>query len=366
MRTATLPSKIVQSGTPVALRLGFIALNDAAPLIVAQEQGLFRREGVRVELRREVGWATIRDKIVSGELDGAHALGAMVLGTTLGLNCRPTPCLTAFVLNLNGNGITLSEGLWNSGVRDAITLREEIVRARPGRVYVLGVVNPHSSHRIHLIEWLRAAGIHPDRDVRIVVVPPPQLFRNLAAGTIDGYCAGDPWNSLAVREKLGWTVATSHDLSPGHPEKVLMVRSVFAEQRHPEHLALLRALHEAARLCDEPTFRPELARLLARREYLNVPERVIAAGLVGPYLHGHGRSSDATDFILFHRQNANDPTSARARWLLDDFSRAGLVPGGVGSLPSDLGSRIFRSDLFHQALQRHTSTHHDEVHASLV
>ncbi|MBL9205252.1 MAG: ABC transporter substrate-binding protein [Opitutaceae bacterium] len=366
MRTATLESKNAHPASPAAVRIGFIALNDAAPLIVAQEQGFFRREGVTVELRREVGWATIRDKIISGELDGAHALGAMVLGTTLGLNCRPTPCLTACVLNLNGNSITLSEGLWAAGVRDAATLREEIHRVRPGRVYVLGVVYPHSSHRIHLVEWLRAAGIHPDRDVRIVVVPPPQLFRNLAAGTIDGYCAGDPWNSLAVREKLGWTVATSHELSPGHPEKVFMVRSEFAERRHLEHLALVRALHEAARLCDDPSFRPDLARLLARREYLNVPERVIAAGLVGPYAHGHGRSSDATDFVVFHRQQANDPTAARAGWLIDHFARAGLISPGAGALPSDLGYRTFRSDLFHQALQRHTTTRHDEVHASLV
>ena len=350
-----------------ALRIGFIALNDAAPIVVAQEHGFFRRQGLRVELRREVGWATIRDKIIYRELDAAHALGAMVLSTTLGLDCRACPCLTAFILNLNGNSITLSETLRERGVHDAASLREEIARTRPGRVPVLGIVYQYSSHRIQLGGWLRAAGIDPQRDVRIVVVPPPQLFRNLAAGTIDGYCAGDPWNSLAVREKLGWTVATSADLNPGHPEKVLMVRADFAEQRHPEHLAMLAALTQAAALCDDPGFRPELARLLARREYLNVPERVVAAGLVGPYQFGHGRSTDATDFVVFHRDEANDPTPARASWLIDHLASNGLLPGTPRALPSDLARRTFRSDLFHQARQRHAHTsHHAEALPSLV
>ncbi|HEY9248508.1 MAG TPA: CmpA/NrtA family ABC transporter substrate-binding protein, partial [Rariglobus sp.] len=172
------------------LRIGFIALNDAAPIIVAHEHGFFQKHGLHVELSREVGWATIRDKIIYRELDASHALGAMVISTNLGLNCLPCECLTAFVLNTNGNCITLSEGLWQRGVRDAATMRDEIIRARHDRDYVFGVVFAHSSHRIHICDWLRSGGIDPEKDVRVVVVPPPQLFRNLAAGTIDGYCVG--------------------------------------------------------------------------------------------------------------------------------------------------------------------------------
>ena len=138
------------------LRIGFIPLNDAAPIIVAHEHGFFKKHGLNVELSREVGWATIRDKIIHRELDAAHALGAMVISTSLGLNCLPCECLTAFVLNTDGNCITLSEDLWKHGVRDALTLRDEIIRSRHERTYVFGVVFAQSSHRIHMCDWLRS------------------------------------------------------------------------------------------------------------------------------------------------------------------------------------------------------------------
>ncbi len=345
-------------------RIGFIPLNDAAPIIVAHEHGLFQRHGLNVTLSREVGWATIRDKIIYRELDAAHALGAMLLSTTLGLNCLPCPSLTAFVLNTNGNCITLSEELWQRGVRDAATMRDEIIRSRHERTYVFGVVFEHSSHRIHLCDWLRSAGVHPEKDVRIVVVPPPQLFRNLAAGTIDGYCVGDPWNSLAVREKTGWCAATSNDLAPGHPEKVLMVRQDFAASEPDRHLAIVSALAEAAALCDDPAFRPELVKLLARREYLNLAERVVAASLMGPLDLGHDRRVEAADFIRYHRDGANDPTPAKAAWLIDGFTRHRFIPPGT-DLPRDLGRRTFRSDLYHQACRQNTVSRHDYIPATV-
>ncbi|MDF3055993.1 MAG: nitrate transporter ATP-binding protein [Rariglobus sp.] len=327
------------------LRIGFIALNDAAPIIVAHENGFFQKHGLNIELSREVGWASIRDKIIHRELDASHALGAMVISTNLGLNCLPCECLTAFVLNTNGNCITLSEDLWNRGVRDASTMRDEIIRSRHERTYVFGVVFAHSSHRIHVCDWLRSAGVDPEKDVRVVVVPPPQLFRNLAAGTIDGYCVGDPWNSLAVREKIGWCPAISPDLAPGHAEKVLMVRRDFAESRSGEHLAMVAALSEAAALCDDPAFRPELCNLLARREYMNVPARVIQASLVGPFDYGHGNTVPADNFIHYHRNGANDPTSAKATWLIEGFNRHRFLPAGT-VIPADLATRTFRSDLY--------------------
>ena len=332
-----------------ALRIGFIALNDAAPLIVAQEHGLFQKHGLSVTLSREVGWATIRDKIIHRELDAAHALGAMLISTQLGLNCLTTECLTAFVLNTKGNCITLSEELWSRGVRDAASLRDEIVRSRHERTYVFGVVFAQSSHRIHLCEWLRSAGIDPEKDVRVVVVPPSQLFRNLAAGTIDGYCAGEPWNSLAVREKIGWCAALSRDLAPGHAEKVLMVRKDFAENRADEHLAMIAAVAEAAKLCDQPEFRPELVKLLARREYINLAASVIHSSLIGPFDLGHGSSISADHFFNFHQDQANLPSLDKANWLIERFVRHGLAPEGT-ILPADLAECTFRPDIYNQAL----------------
>jgi ABC-type nitrate/sulfonate/bicarbonate transport system substrate-binding protein len=354
MPTATVPIKKSTAITPRPLRLGFIELIHAAPLIVAHEQGFFRRHGVRTELSREVGWATIRDKLIYRELDAAHALGAMLISTTLGLRCLPCECLTACVLNLNGNGLTFSEELWQLGVRDGPTLRAEIARVRGQRTFVIGIVFEYSAHHILLCDWLRAAGIDPGRDLSIVVVPPAQLFRNLVAGTLDGFCAGEPWNSLAVREKAGWCAAVSTDLAPGHPEKVFMVTADFADRRPEEHLAMVAAIAEAAALCDQPSFRPELARLLARPEYLNLAASVIAASLVGPFDYGHGRRDGADQFIQFHRGAANDPTPAKAKWLLDGFTRNGFLPAGV-SLPPNLAGRLFRSDLFHAATKRLSS-----------
>ena len=342
------------------LRIGFIALNDAAPIIVAHENGIFQKHALSVELSREVGWATVRDKVIHRELDAAHALGAMVISTNLGLNCLPCECLTGFVLNTNGNCITLSEDLWTRGVRDAATMRDEVIRSRHDRTYVFGVVFAHSSHRIHICDWLRSGGIDPEKDVRVVVVPPPQLFRNLAAGTIDGYCVGDPWNSLAVREKIGWCPAISPDLAPGHAEKVVMVRSDFAESRAEEHLAMIAALAEAAALCDEPDFRPELCKILARREYLNVPVRVIQSSLVGPFDYGHGRTVSADDFIHYHRNGANDPTAAKAAWLIEGFNRHRFLPAGV-TVPSDLGARAFRSDLYNLSVKSSRPSRHEKT-----
>src|SRR5690606_30507522 len=163
----------------------------------------------------------------------------------------PAECLTACVLSTGGNAITLSNRLWERGVRDAATLGREIVATRHDRQLVFGVAAAHATHFLHLSEWLRSGNIHPRRDVRIVVVPPPQVFRNLSAGTIDGYCVGEPWNSLAVQHGIGWCAATSTDIHPNHPEKVLMVRTDFARARHEEHLSLVAALVESCRQCDD-------------------------------------------------------------------------------------------------------------------
>lgn len=350
---APTPSSAAIAPAGARLRLGFVPLTDAAPIIVAHAEGLFAKRGLAVTLSREVGWATVRDKILYRELDAAHAVAPMAVSTTLGLGCVATPCLTACVLNAHGNAITLSVALRARGVRDARTLREEIARVRHERLLVLGVVFAHSAQHIILRDWLRDAGIDPDRDVRIVVVPPPQLHRNLAAGTLDGYCVGDPYNTQAVREKTGWIAATSAELAPGHPEKIFLVREDFATARSEEHLALVAALQEAAELCDDPAYRPALVRLLARPEHLDLPARLLAPALTGPLDLGRGEAPvEATDYIRFSQHEANLPAPVRAKWIIDGFVRHNLAPKGC-AIPADLARRVFRSDLFAQARARH-------------
>jgi len=342
------PAKpIVPAARP--LRVGFLALTDAAPFAVAQERGFFARHGLRVKLTREVGWATIREKIVFGELDAAHALAPMLWSATLGLDCAPCPVLTAFVLNLHGNAITLSSRLWDAGVRDAASLRAEAKRRRGENRITLGVVFPFSSHRLLLRQWLIAAGIRPELDVRIAVVPPAQTFHNLAAGTLDGYCVGEPWNSIAVRAGVGWCPAWSAALDPGHVEKVLMVRADFAEKRAAEHAALVAALADAAAWCDESENRAPLATLLAQRQWINQPARTILPALAGRFDCGHGRIESVPDFHVFSRGEANVPTLARAEALQAELRAAGLLPEAAAAR-DDLPAQLFREDLYREAL----------------
>jgi two-component system, oxyanion-binding sensor len=179
-----------------SIRLGFVPLVDCAPLVIAFEHGYFQKYGLDVELSREIGWATIRDKIAYGELEAAHALAPMAVALTAGIGCAPIPCLTGLILNSHGNAITLSDDLWQRGVRTAADFAKVIRQSRDVKTYTLAVVFPHSSHHFLLRQWLKSGGINPDKDVRIVVVPPPQMMPNLVGGTIDGYCVGEPWNSL--------------------------------------------------------------------------------------------------------------------------------------------------------------------------
>jgi ABC-type nitrate/sulfonate/bicarbonate transport system substrate-binding protein len=230
-------------------------------------------------------------------------------------------------------------------------LREEVRRRRGERRLTFGVVFPWSSHHLQLREWLRSLRVDPDQDVRIVVVPPAQMFRNLIAGTLDGYCAGEPWNSLAAHAGDGWIAALSAMRDRGHVEKVLLVRADFAGERAREHLALIAALHEAAAWCDEPQNRANLVHLLSLRENLNVTAEVIAPALTGPWPAGSGVRAESSECFIFHRGDANAPLPAAGATVMRQLISAGLLPG-VSPEDTALSRRLFRHDLFQQALVR--------------
>jgi len=346
------PASPAQTSGSRPLRLGFLALTDAAPLIAAQELGLFARHGSRVELRREIGWATIREKIIYGELEAAQAPAPMLWSMQLGLECPPCEVLTALVLNAHGNALTLSSALWDAGVRDAATLHDYVSARRSRQPLTFGVVFRYSSHHLLLLDWLRAARLQPERDVRIVVVPPAQMFRNLNAHTIDGFCSGEPWNSLAVRDGIGWCPTWSAAQQPGHIEKVLLVTRRFAQNRADEHARLIRALAEAAAWCDEPQHREALAEMLAGSAYLNLPARVIAPALLGRFDCGHGRIESVPDFHVFHRGDTGVPTYDKGVTLQAALGAAGLLPP-LTARDTELPRQLFREDL-HRTLQATT------------
>jgi ABC-type nitrate/sulfonate/bicarbonate transport system substrate-binding protein len=330
------------------VRLGFVALADCAPFVMAQELGLFGKYAVEVELHREVGWATIRDKIIYGELDAAHAPAGLLMAANCGLGSIQADCVTGLILNLQGNAITLSQDLWKQGVRDGASLRRVITQS--SRLSTLGVVHLYSAHSCLLRMWLREHRIEPERDVQIAVVPPAQVHANLRAGHLDGYCVGEPWNSLAVLSKTGWTVATSLDLAPLHPEKVLMVRKEFAEMREAEHLRVIAALMEACAFCERPENRERLVETLAQSKYVNAPIQALRMGLGGLYDFGHGRREKLPGLHIFSKHNANAPTPKRAAWVRNNLIQSGVVPDPA-MLPSDRAAGCFREDIFHQAKQ---------------
>jgi len=323
------------------IRLGFVPLNDCAPLVVAAEHGLFRRRGLRVRLCRELGWATVRDKLTHGDLDLAHAPCPMPF--TLRMGPVVENAVTGLVLNLNGNAITLSEELWKAGVRDAASLARH-ARTLRGQVLTFGIVSTQSSHGYLLRKWLLRGGIGPDT-CRFVVVPPPQMTGHLRAGHLDGFCAGEPWNSEAVASGCGWIAATSSSLEPLHPEKVLVARAAFALRHHDEHLEIIAALIEACRYCDNPANHPEIAALLARREYLNLPVGVIRRGWSGSVDRGHGHVVPDHEFTLFHRHDANEPSADKAAWIANNL----LEPSVCAAFPAATLGQIFRADLFAEA-----------------
>ena len=328
------------------LRVGFLPVSDCAPLIYASEGGLFEKFDLEVQLHREASWATLRDKVIYGELDAAHAPATLPFLANLGLESDPCACVSAMVLSLQGNAITISRRLWENGVRGPETLREQIYKDWGKRTYTFGVVFSYSSQELLLRRWLKSAGIMPDLEVRIVAIPAAQMFPTLKLGYIDGYCVGEPWTSVAVQAGVGSCLATSAELAPLHPEKVLMVRQSFAAGRAEEHERLLAALLEACAFCDVPQNRLMLSDILAHPQYVNAPADCVHAGLVGPLTRNGAHSF--TDLTVFHRHNANDPTDEKARWIMDGLyellQKSPFKMNGLGGAP--VLKNIFRRDIF--------------------
>jgi len=332
-------------GGEPGIRLGFVPLTDAAPLVVAREFGLFTRHGLRVTLSRELGWASVRDKLVHGELDAAHAPCALPFALRLGMGCPITDCAVSMVLNLHGNGITLGTPLRKVGVSDGPSLAAHLRQHRRQRRLVLGIVSHQSTHGWLLKTWLGRFGIAADADCEIAVVPPPQMPNHLAEGHLDGFCAGEPWNSVAESQGHGWCAARSCDIAPGHPEKVVALSGRFASDPEGRHLRLTAALLEACQICADPANHPNIIRVLSHREYLGLPADVIHPALTGHFLTSDRETLLCPGFLRFSGEDANDPSTDKAAWvvqhLFDASVRSRLPPLQLG--------RIFRSDLFSAA-----------------
>lgn len=317
-----------------ALTLGFIPLTDCAPLLVARELGYFAAEGLSVTLSREASWATVRDKVAFGALDGAHMLGPIAIAATLAADRPSVAMIAPMALNRNGAGISVS-GVLAAAMRSTPLSRIVASRRANGQTpLTFAVVFPWSIHNYALRGWLVAAGVDPDRDVTIVVVPPPRMVEQLASGRIDGFCVGAPWNAVAVAAGAGETLATTSTLLPGAPDKVLGMSRTWVSKDPAPLIALLRALSRAGVWADDPGNRDDLAMLLARPDAVGAPAAAIARALDGE--------------IVFHAGGASTPSQADALWILSQMQRWGQL-GPEADLPA-IAARVHRPDLLEQAL----------------
>lgn len=336
-----------EPGSRYALRLGFVALSDCAPVAVAMETGIFKRRGLDVKLTKELGWASVRDKIYYGELDAAQSIAGIAMELGLGFNDLKSDVVVPMILNLHGNAITLSKELSPAIIREGVGLKSFLDHYwKKNRPLSLAVPHRYSSHHVLLHAWLRRHGIDPRTDVEIVFLPPPLMPRHLKAGQIEGYCVGEPWNSAAILGGFGWSPATSADLSYGHPEKVLMVRGSYYREHQDKTIALVSSLLEACRLCGEESFRKDLIAILSQERYTGASAELLENSLCGGFVTG-GDAISEKPFHLFYGDSVNRPTVEKASWQLAGLRNIGVLPDlTAGSI-----SRIHREDIFFAAKQ---------------
>ncbi len=312
---------------------------------MARETGIFQRYGIHVVLSRELGWASVRDKIFYGDLDAAQSIAGIAFALGLGFNDLRCEVAVPLILNLNGNAITLSSDLDPTKIGHGEGLRAHLTHFwKKDRPFTLAATHRFSSHHILLHAWLRRNGLVVPDDVEIIFLPPPLMPRHLRAGHIDGYCVGEPWNSESVLTGSGWCPATSADLSHNHPEKVLLVSGNFLRERKDDCIALVAALLDACRLCQDPSFRKDLIAILSKPEYTGASESVLANSLGERFNSGMGNSSTEA-FHIFHGNSVNRPTIDKASWVLSGLRNVGNIPEITGGSLS----RIYREDLYHAA-----------------
>lgn len=341
----------------VELNIGFIPLLDAALPIVAAELGFAAAEGLRLRLVRETSWANIRDRLSLGHFDAAHILGPMVVSQALGLGPLREPLIAPVALGRSGNAITVSRRLWGQmraagavvGASPKATgeaLASVVAERAASKLEPLtfAMVFPFSCHNYELRSWLASAGVDPDRDVRLVVLPPPLLVDALRTGQVDGFCVGEPWNSQAVAAGFGVLAVSVSDLMPHAPEKVLAMGAKNAE-RHPQRVAaLVRAIEAASAWAGDSSNHAQLAELLGQPRYVGVPADVLRRALdCRVRLEQGGELHEKPGFIQLSGEGVTEPLVEHAEWHFRQMQRWGQAPQGDANL--DIARACFRPDL---------------------
>lgn len=360
------------------LKFGFIKLTDMAPLAIAYEKGFFEDEGLYVTLEPQANWKVLLDRVITGELDGAHMLAGQPLAATIGYGTR-AHIVTPFSMDLNGNATTVSNEVWelmkpeipvDADGRPQHPISAEALKPAieafkaEGRPFNMGMVFPVSTHNYELRYWLAAGGIHPGfystddtagqilADVLISVTPPPQMPATLEAGTINGYSVGEPWNQQAVFTGIGVPVVTDYQIWKDNPEKVFGITAEFAEQNPNTTLAITKALIRAAMWLDENDNqnRPEAVEILSRSDYVGADAEVIGNSMTGTFEFEKGDKRPAPDFNVFFRRFATYPYYSDAVWYLTQMRRWGQIPEAhADAWYDEVAKSVYRPDIYLQA-----------------
>ncbi|WP_336853019.1 CmpA/NrtA family ABC transporter substrate-binding protein [Pseudescherichia vulneris] len=330
------------------IRVGFIPLTDCASVVMAAVKKFDEKYGIKIILSKESSWASVRDKLVSGELDAAHVLYGLVYGLQLGVSGPQHDMAMLMTLNNNGQAITLSNQLKAAGVTDAASLKKTIQGSAKG-TYTFAQTFPTGTHAMWLYYWLANAGIHPFNDVRNVVVPPPQMVMNMKIGNMSGYCVGEPWNQRAILDGIGFTAATTQEIWPDHPEKILGTTSAWVAANPNTARALTAAVLEASRWIDtSDANRIETAKAIAGRAYVNTSPETIQGRMLGDYDNGLGKKwKDAHGMRFFNDGAVNYPYLSDGMWFLTQHKRWGLIDADPDYLA--VAKTINRTDLYKQA-----------------
>ena len=344
------------------INAAFIPLTDCAPLVVAQEKGFASNEGIELNLLRETSWATVRDRLAVAHIDVAHALAPMPLASNLGLGPLPNSIVCPMALGFGGNTVTVSTMLWNklqaidcpsnfdaSGTIKSLVRICDDQRSNDSDKLRFGIVHPHSAHRYELAYWLASGGLMPGRDVEFVVLPPSLMATALGNGRIDGFCAGEPWGTIASVEKVGRILTSKAHIWRSSPEKVLAARTGWAEENRDALDGLLRALYHSCCWCDQSENLEELAEILSQENYLARAPEVILPGLKGMLVGGDDKRREVTGFLNFSARAATFPWVSHALWLYSQMVRWGEIK--FEAALERIAQETYRPDIYRAALK---------------
>lgn len=329
------------------VRIGFIPLTDCASVVMASVLGFDQKYGVKIVPSKEASWASVRDKMVNGELDFAHVLYGLVYGLHLGVGGPRKDMAVLMSLNNNGQAITLSKALADKGAVDGPSLAK--VMAREKRDYTFAGTFPTGTHAMWMHYWLAAAGINPLSGAKLITVPPPQMVANMRVGNMDGFCVGEPWNHRAIMDGIGITANTTQDIWKDHPEKVLGTTGEFAQKNPNTCRAVMMAILEAGRWIDASLQnKTKMAETVAQKSYINTSVDAINQRILGRYQNGLGKTWDDPNHIKFFNDGAvNFPYLSDGMWFLTQHKRWGLLKVHPDYLA--VAKQINRIDLYQQA-----------------